>query len=325
MAVLTYREAITRALDEEMSRDGSVVLFGEDVAKAGGVFKATPGLYEKFGALRVRDTPISETAIIGAAIGAAMTGLRPVAELMFADFVAVCLDQIVNQAAKLRYMSRGKIKAPLTIRGAQGAGTGFASQHSQCVETLLMHNPGIKVAAPATPADALGLLKTAIRDDNPVMFLEHKMMYNEKGDVPAGDYLVPFGKAAVLREGKDVTVVAVQRMVKVASEAAEQLAEEGISCEVLDLRTLVPMDIGAVISSVERTGHLVTVEEAVETCGWGAEVVSRVASESIWNLDGPPLRVTLGESIIPFSEPLEEAIIPNPARVISAVRSLMAH
>src|SRR5579871_6799192 len=236
MTTMTYREAVKRALDEEMARDENVILFGEDVGAAGGVFKATPGLFEKYGPIRVRDTPISENAIIGAGIGAAVTGLRPVVELMFADFAAVTLDQVVNQAAKLRYMSGGQLKVPLTIRAAQGGGAGFASQHSQCVETWFMHAPGLKVVVPSNPADVLGLLKTAIRDDNPVVFLEHKAQYAEKGEVPDGEHIVPFGKANIVRAGSDVTVVATQRMVAVAMGAAEELAKEGISCEVIDPR-----------------------------------------------------------------------------------------
>src|SRR5215510_7607205 len=219
MAVITYREAVARAIDEEMARNENVIFFGEDVGKAGGVFKVTPGLFEKYGPVRVRDTPISESAIIGAGVGAAITGLRPIVELMFVDFAAVSLDQIVNQAAKFRYMSGGQLKVPLTIRAAQGAGAGFASQHSQCLETWFMHAPGLKVVVPSTPADVLGLLKTAIRDDNPVVFLEHKVQYAEKGEVPDGEHLVPFGVANVLTKGDDVTIIATQRMVAVALKA----------------------------------------------------------------------------------------------------------
>lgn len=320
MAIITYREAVVRALDEEMARDANVIFFGEDVGKSGGVFKVTPGLYEKYGPLRVRDTPISETAIIGAGIGAAITGLRPVVELMFADFAAVALDQIVNQAAKLRYMSGGQLKVPLTIRAAQGGGVGFGAQHSQCCETWFMHAPGLKVAVPSNPADVLGLLKTAIRDDNPVVFLEHKMQYAERGEVPDGEHLVPFGAARVVREGADVTLVAVQRMVTVALEAAETVAEEGVSCEVIDPRTLVPLDMETIIASVKKTSRLVTVEEAIHAGGWGAEVVTRVADEAIWHLDGPAVRVTMDGGIIPFSKPLEEHLIPDKARVIAAIR-----
>ena len=262
MATITYREAVRRALDEELARDENVILFGEDVGAAGGVFKATPGLFEKYGGIRVRDTPISENAIIGAGIGAAVTGLRPVVELMFADFAAVTLDQIINQAAKFRYMSGGQLKVPLTIRAAQGAGAGFASQHSQCVETWFMHAPGLKVVVPSNPADVVGLLKTAIRDDNPVVFLEHKNQYAEKGEVPDGEFLIPFGVANIVREGSDVTIIATQRMVAVAMSAAEELAKDGISCEVIDPRTLVPLDVETIVGSVRKTGRLVTVEEA---------------------------------------------------------------
>jgi pyruvate/2-oxoglutarate/acetoin dehydrogenase E1 component len=323
MTVLTYREAVCRALDEEMGRDENVIFFGEDVARAGGVFKVTPGLYEKYGPSRVRDTPISEAAIVGAGVGAAVTGLRPVVELMFADFAAVTLDQIVNQAAKLRYMSGGQIKVPLTIRAAQGAGAGFASQHSQCCEAWFMHAPGLKVAVPSNPADALGLLKTAIRDDNPVVFLEHKFQYAEKGEIPDGEHLVPFGVANVLRQGTDVTIVAVQRMVTAALNAADELAKEGISCEVIDPRTLVPLDMDTILNSVKKTGRLITVEEAVHAGGWGAEVATQVTDKAIWSLEGPVVRVTMGAGIIPFSGPLEEVTIPDKKRVVEAVRRAM--
>ncbi len=323
MAVITYREAVCRALDEEMARDENVIFFGEDVGKAGGVFKVTPGLYEKYGSMRVRDTPISEVAIIGAGIGAAVTGMRPVVELMFADFAAVTLDMIINQAAKFRYMSGGQLKVPLTIRAAQGAGAGFASQHSQCCEAWFMHAPGLKVAVPSNPADALGLLKTAIRDDNPVVFLEHKVQYAEKGEVPDGEHLVPFGVAKVVREGSDVTIVATQRMVGVAQKAAEELEKEGISCEVIDPRTLVPLDLETIINSVKKTGRLITVEEAVHAGGWGAEVATQVTDSAIWYLEGPVIRVTMGAAIIPFSQPLEEYVVPDKNRVIAAVRRAM--
>ena len=323
MASMTYREAVARALDEELARDENVIFFGEDVAKAGGVFKVTPGLYEKHGPVRVRDTPISETAIVGAGVGAAVTGLRPVVELMFADFAAVCLDQIVNQAAKFRYMSGGQLKVPLTIRAAQGGGAGFASQHSQCLETYFMHTPGLKLAVPSTPADVLGLLKSAIRDDNPVVFLEHKLQYAERGDVPDGEHLVPFGVARIVREGSDVTIVATQRMVGVASRAAETLAKEGIACEVIDPRTLVPLDLETIVGSVKKTGRLITVEETMHAGGWGSEIATQVTDSAIWYLEGPVIRVTMGQSIIPFSQPLEEYLIPKESDVIAAVRRVM--
>lgn len=324
MPLLTYREAVVRALDEELARDENVIFFGEDVAKAGGVFKVTPGLYEKHGPERVRDTPISETAIVGAGVGAAVTGMRPVIELMFADFAAVCLDQIVNQAAKFRYMSGGQLKVPLTIRAAQGGGAGFASQHSQCLETYFMHTPGLKVVVPSTPADVLGLLKSAIRDDNPVVFLEHKLQYAERGEVPDGEHIIPLGVARIVREGSDATIVATQRMVGVAARAAEALAKEGISCEVIDPRTLVPLDLETIIGSVKKTGRLITVEETMHAGGWGSEVATQVTDQAIWYLEGPVVRVTMGQSIIPFSQPLEEHLIPKEADVIAAVkRTLM--
>lgn len=321
MTVITYREAVVRALDEEMARDENVIFFGEDVAKAGGVFKVTPGLYEKYGSDRVRDTPISENAIIGAGIGAAVTGLRPVVELMFADFAAVTLDQIINQAAKFRYMSGGQLKVPLTIRAAQGGGAGFGSQHSQCCETWFMHAPGLKVVVPSNPADVIGLLKSAIRDDNPVVFLEHKGQYTDKGEVPDhADHVVPLGVANVLREGSDVTIVAIQNMVKVALQAADELAGQGVSCEVIDPRTLVPLDLNTIMNSVKKTGRLVTVEEAVRAGGWGAEVATQVTENAIWWLEGPVVRVTMEAGIIPFSAPLEAHLIPTKERVIEAVR-----
>lgn len=324
MAEITYREAVVRALDEEMARDENVIFFGEDVGKAGGVFKVTPGLWEKYGPDRVRDTPISENAIIGAATGAAITGMRPVAELMFADFAAVTLDQIINQAAKMRYMSGGQIKVPLTIRAAQGGGAGFGSQHSQCCETWFMHAPGIKVVVPSNPADMLGLLKSAIRDDNPVIVLEHKGQYTDKGEVPDhANHLVPLGVANIVREGTDVTIVAVQNMVKVAVAAANELAKDGISCEIIDPRTLVPLDTDTIINSVKKTGRLVTVEEAVRAGGWGSEVATQVTEKAIWHLEGPVIRVTLGAGIIPFSGVLEAALIPSKDDVIKAVREAL--
>jgi len=324
MAEITYREAVVRALDEEMARDENVIFFGEDVGKAGGVFKVTPGLWEKYGNDRVRDTPISENAIIGAGIGAAITGMRPVVELMFADFAAVTLDQIINQAAKMRYMSGGQIKVPLTIRAAQGAGAGFGSQHSQCCETWFMHAPGLKVVVPSNPADVLGLLKASIRDDNPVVFLEHKSQYTDKGEVPDhADHIVPLGVANIVREGTDVTLVAVQNMVKVAKAAAEELAKEGISCEIIDPRTLVPLDVETIVNSVKKTGRLITVEEAIRAGGWGAEVATQVTENAIWSLEGPVVRVTMDAGIVPFSAPLEALLLPNKERVIAAVRQVM--
>ncbi len=283
----------------------------------------TPGLWETYGNDRVRDTPISEAAIVGAGIGAAITGMRPVVELMFADFAAVTLDQIVNQAAKMRYLSGGQIKVPLTIRAAQGGGVGFGAQHSQCCETWFMNAPGLIVVVPSTPADVLGLLKTAIRDDNPVVFLEHKGQYAEKGEVPDGEHLVPFGVANVVRTGSDVTLVAVQRMVGVALKAAAELATQGISCEVIDPRTLVPLDMKTISASVRKTGRLITVEEAVHAGGWGSEVATQIADELIWSLESPIIRLTIKTGLIPFSGPLEDYVTPNKDDVIAAVQRVM--
>ncbi|MBE2270664.1 MAG: alpha-ketoacid dehydrogenase subunit beta [Anaerolinea sp.] len=322
MTTISYRDAVRRALDEEMARDENVIFFGEDVGRSGGVFKVTPGLFEKYGETRVRDTPISETAIVGAGIGAAITGLRPVVELMFADFAAVTYDQIINQAAKMRYMSGGQIKVPLTIRMAQGGGMNFGAQHSQCCESWFMSTPGLKIAVPGTPADALGLLKTAIRDDNPVVFLEHKALYSDRAEVPDEEYLIPFGKATVVRAGRHVTLVAIQRMVQMALKAAEQLVHEGIECEVIDLRTLVPLDLDTVLRSLRKTNRLITIEEAPLAGGWGGFVVSQVLDEAIWTLDAPVIRVTMGEGIVPFSPPLENALIPDEHQVIAAIHRL---
>lgn len=323
MPTITYREAVVRALNEEMARDANVIFFGEDVGKAGGVFKVTPGLWDTYGNDRVRDTPISEAAIVGAGIGAAITGMRPVIELMFADFAAVTLDQIVNQAAKMRYLSGGQITIPLTIRAAQGGGVGFGAQHSQCCETWFMHAPGLKVVVPSTPADVLGLLKTAIRDDNPVVFLEHKGQYAEKGEVPDGEHLVPFGVANVVRQGRDVTIVAVQRMIGVAMKAAQELEAQGISCEIIDPRTLVPLDMATITESVKKTGRLITVEEAVHAGGWGAEVATQIADETIWYLESPIVRITIKSGLIPFSGPLEDYVTPSKDDVIAAVQRVM--
>ena len=323
MAELTYRQAVAVALAEEMARDERVVLLGEDVAAAGGVFKATPGLLEQFGEDRVRDTPISEEAILGAAMGAAMTGLRPVAEVMFSDFLATCWDLLANQIAKKRYMTGGQVCFPLVIRTANGGGLGFAAQHSQSVENWAMMIPGLKVVAPATPADVKGLLKAAIRDDDPVVFFEHKALYATKGEVPDGDYVIPLGQAKVRREGNDVTIVALAAMVPKALEAAEQLAEEGISVEVIDLRCLVPLDVQTIKHSVYKTNRLLTVEENPRACGWGAEVVSIIADECFDHLDAPVRRVTAPMVPIPFAEKLEMTVIPQVESICNAVRALV--
>lgn len=323
MSEMTYREAVTKALADELRADEDVIFFGEDVAEAGGAFKVTPGLWEEFGPDRVRDTPISEQAIVGAALGSAITGMRPVAELMFADFIPVAMDQIVNQVAKYRYMSGGQFKVPLTIRSAQGGGAGFGTQHSQCAESWLMNFPGIKVVVPATPADMYGLLRGAIRDDNPVYVLEHKALYNMKGDVPDNLGPMPLGQAKVVREGTDVTIVAIQMMLHRSLEAADLLAAQGISCEVIDLRCMAPLDTQTILESIKKTNRLVIVEEAPHSAGWGGDIVSLAADEGIYYLEAPVKRVNLGGSLIPYSPPLEDAAIPTVERIVEAVHEIL--
>ena len=323
MPKITYRDAVRMALADEMRADEKVIFFGEDVAAAGGVFKVTPGLLEEFGGNRVRDTPISEQAIIGAGLGAALTGLRPVVELMFADFALVCMDQIINQVAKYRYMSGGQFKVPLVIRGEQGAGAGFGTQHSQCTEAWFLQAPGLKLAVPGTPSDAYGLLRTAIRDDNPVVFLEHKMLLNMSEEVPDQMPAIPFGKAIIRREGTDVTIIATQLVAQNSLEASKQLEQEGISAEVIDLRTLAPLDKDTILKSVAKTGRLVIVEESVHSAGWGGDIVSLVADEGIYLLDAPIKRVNMGAALVAYSPPLEDHVVPNPQRIAESVRVVM--
>jgi len=323
MPELTYREAVQKAIADELRSDPDVIFFGEDVAKAGGVFKVTPGLYEEFGENRVRDTPISEQAIIGTALGAAITGLRPIAELMFADFIPVAMDQIVNQVAKYRYMSGGQFTVPLTIRAAQGGGGGFGTQHSQCAESWLMNFPGLKVVVPSTPIDVYSLLRGAIREDNPVIVLEHKFLYNNKGEVPDNTAAAELGQAKVVKSGDDVTVVGVQLMLHRALEAAENLKQDGISAEVIDLRTITPLDTDTILKSVQKTGRLVIVEETPRLGGWGANIASLVADEGIYFLDAPIKRVNMEESLIAYSPVLEDEIIPNVSRIEKAIRDLV--
>jgi pyruvate dehydrogenase E1 component beta subunit len=320
MAELTYREAVARGIAQEMERDPNVVFLGEDVAKAGGVFKATVGLYEKFGPLRVRDTPISEQAILGAAMGAAMTGLRPIAEIMFSDFLAVCFDFIANEFPKSRYMSNGQLGCPLVVRTGNGAGSRFGAQHSQSVENWAMMIPGLKVVAPSSPADVVGLLAAAVRDPDPVIFFEHKSLYAVKGEVPDGEILDTLGTAKILRAGKDATIVALAMMVPRALEAADILAREhGIDCEVIDLRSLVPLDTRTILGSVAKTGHLYTVEENPRLCGWGAEIASIVADEAFYDLDGPIVRITTPHVPLPAADNLEDIILPTPARIVDKI------
>lgn len=318
--VMTYRDAVAAGLAQEMARDPSVVLIGEDVGAAGGVFKATAGLLEKFGARRVKDTPISEQAIIGAAMGAAMTGLRPVAELMFADFVSVCHDLVANQVAKARYMTNGQVSLPLVVRFGNGGGLRFGAQHSQSVEAWLMAVPGLKVVVPSTPADVVGLLAAAVRDDDPVMFLEEKALYPTSGEVPEGEHVDELGTARVRRPGKDCSVIALGTMAGRALAAAEQLQAEGIDCEVIDLRSLVPLDMTTVAASVAKTGRVFTVEENPRLCGWGAEVASIICEECFYDLDAPVRRITTPHVPLPAADSLEDAAIPSSERVAAAIR-----
>jgi len=322
MAQLSYREAVSAAIAQEMRRDDNVVFIGEDIAAAGGVFKTTEGLLDEFGPIRVRDTPISEQAILGATMGAAMTGLRPIAEIMFSDFFAVCWDIVVNQIAKTRFMSDGQCTFPLVIRSANGGGARFGAQHSQSVENWAMAVPGLKVVAPSNAADLKGLLAAAIRDPDPVLFFEQKSLYGTKCDVPEGEHVVPLGKANVLREGSDVTIVALAAMVPRAMKAAETLQLEGIAATVIDLRTLVPLDTTTVFESVTKTGRLVTVEENPRLCGWGAELSSLVAEELFWDLEGPIVRVTTPHSPLPSADALEDAVMPSADKIIASVLKL---
>lgn len=321
MAVLNYRKSIAEAIARSMRRDERVVFLGEDVAAAGGAFKTTVGLLDEFGPGRVWDTPISEQAIIGAAIGAAATGLRPIAEIMFADFLGTCWDGIANHAAKLRYMSAGQLQVPMVIRAHGGAGLGFGAQHSQLWENLAMAIPGLKVVLPSTPDDLVGLFQSAVDDPDPVLFLEHKGLFDAKADIP-DDHVVPLGVANRVRSGDDVTVVTIGAMRRVAIDAADLLAQDGVHCDVIDLRTLVPLDFEAVSASVERTGRVVILEEGSRSCGWGAEVSSLIAQELFWSLDAPVKRVTSAPSPVPFAGSLETAWLPQPEDVRQAVLTL---
>ncbi len=320
MAELTYRDAVAAGIAQEMERDNSVVCLGEDIAAAGGVFKATVGLLEKFGPLRVRDTPIAEQAILGAAMGAAMTGLKPVAEIMFSDFLAVCWDIVANEIAKTRYMTNGQISLPLVIRTGNGGGSRFGAQHSQSVENWAMAIPGLKVVAPSTPADVKGLLAAAIRDPDPVIFFEHKALYATKGEVPDGEHIEKLGTAVIRRQGSDLTIAALALMVPRALEAAERLqAEHGISATVIDIRSLVPLDTQTIFAAVAKTGRLYTVEENPRLCGWGAEIASLVAEELFWDLDAPITRITTPHVPLPAADRLEDLTIPSAARIVETI------
>jgi len=324
MAVMTYRDALNQALKEEMRRDPSVVIWGEDVALYEGSFKVTRGLLSEFGEERVKDTPISENTIIGVAIGAAMGGLRPVAELMTVNFALLAMDQIVNHMTKIRYMFGGKTHLSIVIRAPGGGGSQLAAQHSQSLETLFMHVPGMYIAVPATPADAKGLLKSAIRDDNPVMFLEHELLYNSKGEVPEDpNFLVPLGSCEVKREGKDVSIIAYSRMTVLSIQAADELEKEGVSCEVVDMRSLSPLDMETILTSVRKTGKVVVVEECWRTCGLGAEIASRINEGCFDSLLTPVRRVSGLNVPMPYSRKLEKLCIPQVENIINAVKEVI--
>ena len=320
---ITYSEALREALREEMLRDERVFIMGEDVGVYGGAFGVTRGLIEEFGEERVRDTPISEAAIAGAAAGSAVTGMRPVAEIMFMDFTTFAMDQLVNQAAKIRYMFGGKAEVPMVLRTPAGAGTGAAAQHSQSLEAWFTHIPGLKVVMPSTPYDAKGLLKSSIRDDNPVIFVEHKLLYNTKGSVPTEEYTIPLGLASVPRKGQDVTIIATSHMVIKVLQAAEILAEGGIDAEVLDPRTLVPLDKETITQSVKKTGRVVIAHEACKTSGFGAEIAATIAeSEAFDYLDAPIKRLGGAWSPIPYNRNLEASWIPQVEDIVRAVREV---
>ena len=335
MAVMTIREAINLTLHEEMARDENVIILGEDIVGGagtaggpeaiGGIWGTTGGLYERFGADRVIDTPISESAIIGAAAGAALAGKRAIAELMFADFVGVCLDQLYNQLAKFRYMFGGTAKTPVVVRLTYGAGMNTAAQHSQAVYPMLTAIPGLKVVMPNTPSDAKGLLTTAIRGDDPVMFFEHKTLYTAKGEVPDGEHLVPFGHARLTREGEHVTIVTCGRMVNFSEKAADKLAKEGIGCDVIDLRTTSPLDEEAILDSVEATGRLVVVDESPPRCSLASDISAIVGLKAFSSLTAPVQMVTAPHTPVPFAKELERAYLPSPQKIEDAVRRVLAY
>ncbi|MBO0876871.1 MAG: alpha-ketoacid dehydrogenase subunit beta [Pseudonocardia sp.] len=320
MAKLTYRAAVARAIAQEMERDRTVVFLGEDVAAAGGVFNATPRLLERFGPRRVRDTPISEQAILGAAMGAAMTGLRPIAEIMFSDFFAVCWDIVANEIAKARYMTNGQVSAPLVVRSGNGGGLQYGAQHSQAVENWAMMVPGLKVVAPSSPEDLIGLFAASVRDPDPVLFFEQKSLYPTKGEVRDGEIVDTLGTAKVLRTGGDATIVALAAMVPRALTAAGRLAEEGIETTVVDVRSLVPLDTQTILTETTRTGRLFTVEENPRLCGWGAEISSIVAEECFGDLRGPLIRITTPHVPLPAASPLEDLALPSVDRIVETIR-----
>ena len=320
---ISYREAIAEAIREEMARDEKVFLMGEDVGVLGGAFGSTKGLFQQFGEDRVRDTPISETAIIGFALGAAMAGMRPIAEIMRNDWMTICMDEIVNQVAKMHYLSGGRPRVAMVIRAATEGGIGLGAQHSQSFEAWFVHVPGLKVVMPSTPYDAKGLLKAAIRDPNPVIFLEPGVLYGTSGTVPEEDYVIPLGKADIKREGKDATIVVWGTMVLKALNAARTLAGEGIEVEVIDPRTLRPLDIETIIESVKKTGRLVVAHEAMKTCGVGAEIAALVQEKAFDYLDAPIKRVATPDVIIPVNRNLERIVLPQEEQIVEAVKSVL--
>jgi pyruvate dehydrogenase E1 component beta subunit len=323
MTQITYREAVKQAIREELQNDERVFMMGEDIAEFGGTFKVSLGLLQEFGPKRIRNTPISEMAILGAGVGAAATGLRPIAEIMYSDFFAVAMDQIVNQAAKMRYMFGGKLSLPLTIRTAMGGRRSAAAQHSQCLEAWTMHIPGLKIALPSNAYDAKGLLKTAVRDPNPTIIYENKMLYNVEGEVPEEPYFVPWGQARIVREGTDVTIVALSDMVDFSLKAADKLADEGVSLEIIDPRTLAPLDIETILASVQKTGRMVVAHEAMITGGVGAEIAAQVGYSALDYLEAPIERVGAKDSPIPFSPILEHEILPDDSDIVKAVYRIM--
>jgi pyruvate dehydrogenase E1 component beta subunit len=322
---ITYAQAVREALREEMLRDEDVIVIGEDVGRVGGVYKLTDGLYQEFGPDRLMDSPISEAGITGIGVGAAMSGLRPVVEIMFGDFVTLVMDQIVNQAAKTHYMSGGKLRVPMVVRASLGAGRRMAAQHSQSLHAWFAHIPGLKVVLPSSPYEGKGLLKSAIRDNNPVIFFEDKLLYNTSGPVPTGEYTLPLGVAAVKRSGDDLTLIATSSMVAVAMDAAEQLAADGISAEVIDPRTLVPLDEATLVRSVQKTGRCIVIDEGHRRFGAGAELAALVAQEAFYDLDAPVERIGAMDVPVPFSPVLEDLTIPTVQQVVDAGRRIMSN
>ncbi len=323
MKKVTYAQAIKEAIDEEMERDETVIFLGEDVEIIGGNFKATPGLFEKYGPMRVRNTPISENSFTGVGLGAALSGLRPIVEIMFSDFIPLAMDQIANQTAKIRYMSGGQARVPLTIRTTLGGGRSSAAQHSQSLHALVAHIPGLKVVLPSSAAEAKGLLKTAIRDDNPVIFFEHKMEYNKEYEIPEEEYTIPFGKANILKEGKDITVIGTSLQALHALQAAENLLKEGIDVEVIDPRTIVPFDRDTMIQSVKKTGKMLVVDEGCERCGAAGEMIADLVKDVFYDLDLPPERLTTANTPMPFSPVLEFPLIPNQEKICRKIKGML--